>query len=198
MLTGSWKENISLIQGPPGTGKSSTIAGLVSALLSGKAPLPKQKQSGCLIHARNTVPQARNRILVCAATNQAVDHLAWKIKRESIGPSGEIGDFAISRFGSLPWEESRGSKGQKPDVLSEMDQFLYDINVDRRASDEVQAFEDGNDPQEEGETREPKRRKRTNIVGRSKLVSQILGNSSVVLSTLSSCGSKCTSIVCGR
>jgi hypothetical protein len=31
--------------------KSSTIVGLVSALLSGKAPLPGQKQSGTLIHA---------------------------------------------------------------------------------------------------------------------------------------------------
>ena len=32
------------------TGKSSTIVGIVSALLSGKAPLPGQRQSGCLIH----------------------------------------------------------------------------------------------------------------------------------------------------
>ncbi len=72
-----------------GTGKSSTIVGLVSALLSGKAPLPKQRQSGCLIHPGKTFgatfaePQARNRILVCAATNQAVDSLAWKIKQGS-------------------------------------------------------------------------------------------------------------------
>ena len=70
-------------------GKSSTIVGLVSALLSGKAPLPQQRQSGCLIHPGKTMgtafaePQARNRILVCAATNQAVDSLAWKIKQGS-------------------------------------------------------------------------------------------------------------------
>lgn len=63
--------------------------GLVSALLSGKAPLPQQRQSGCLIHPGKTMgttfaePLARNRILVCAATNQAVDSLAWKIKQGS-------------------------------------------------------------------------------------------------------------------
>jgi hypothetical protein len=50
VVSGSCKNNICLIQGPPGTGKSSTIVGIVSALLSGKAPLPGQRQSGCLIH----------------------------------------------------------------------------------------------------------------------------------------------------
>jgi hypothetical protein len=89
ILTGSCRENVCLVQGPPGTGKSSTIVGLVSALLSGKAPLPQQRQSGCLIHPGKTMgltfaePQARNRILICAATNQAVDSLAWKIKQGS-------------------------------------------------------------------------------------------------------------------
>lgn len=72
-----------------GTGKSSTIVGLVTALLSGKAPLPGVRESGCLIHPGKTMgaslaqPLARNRILVCAATNQAVDSLAWKIKQGS-------------------------------------------------------------------------------------------------------------------
>ena len=89
VLTGSCRENVCLVQGPPGTGKTTTIVGLVSALLSGKAPLPQQRQSGCLIHPGKTMgttftdPQARNRILVCAATNQAVDSLAWKIKQGS-------------------------------------------------------------------------------------------------------------------
>eukprot|EP00580_Thalassiosira_gravida_P011382 CAMPEP_0201635100 /NCGR_PEP_ID=MMETSP0493-20130528/7767_1 /ASSEMBLY_ACC=CAM_ASM_000838 /TAXON_ID=420259 /ORGANISM="Thalassiosira gravida, Strain GMp14c1" /LENGTH=462 /DNA_ID=CAMNT_0048107027 /DNA_START=243 /DNA_END=1631 /DNA_ORIENTATION=+ len=140
-------------------------------------------------------PQARNRILVCAATNQAVDSLAWKIKQGSIGPSGKVGDFVISRFGSLPWDLSRHSTDQKPKTLSEIEDFLYEINVDRRASDEMQDFEYDHDPQEEDmcwstAKRKPKRRKRRKIVGRSKLRSQILGGSSVVVATLSGSGSK--------
>jgi len=201
VLTGSCRNNICLLHGPPGTGKSSTIVGLVSALLSGKAPLPNQRQSGCLIHPGKTMgatyaePQARNRILVCAATNQAVDSLAWKIKQGSLGPSGKVGDFVMARFGSLPWDLSRDSTDQKPETLSEMEDFLYEINVDRRASDEMQDFEYDHDPQEEvmcwsPEKRKPKRRKRRKIVGRAKLRSRILGGSSVVLTTLSGAGSK--------
>ncbi|KAL7460141.1 hypothetical protein ACHAXS_000606, partial [Conticribra weissflogii] len=87
------------IQGSPGTdtsilspaseqhpGKSSTIVGLVTALLSGKARLPGQRQSGCLVHAGKTMgvslsePLARYRILVCAATNQVLNILAWKVR----------------------------------------------------------------------------------------------------------------------
>jgi len=197
VLTGNCKENICLIQGPPGTGKSSTIAGLVSGLLSGKAPLPKQRQSGCLIHAGKE-PPARNRILVCAATNQAVDSLAWKIKQESIGPSGKIGDFVMSRFGSLPWEVSRDSIDQKPAMLSDMEEFLYEINVDRRASDDIKNFEDDCGSQENAEERETKHKKRMKPAGRAKLRSQILGNSSIILTTLSSSGSKAFAEAVGR
>ena len=67
---------------------------------------------------------------------------------------------------------------------------MYEINVDRRASDGMQ----DHDPQEEvmcwsPENRKPKRRKRRKIVGRAKLRSQILGGSSVVVATLSGAGS---------
>ena len=120
VFTGSCRHNVCLIQGPPGTGKSSTIVGLVSALLSGKATRPNQPQSGCLIHApcdSSTQPVARNSILVCAPTNVAADSLAWKIKQSAIGTSGKVGDVRVARFGSLP--ESR---------TSPMEKFLYDIN----------------------------------------------------------------------
>ena len=40
------------------------------------------------------------------------------------------------RFGSLPWELSRDSD-DKPELLSEMENFLYEINVDRKASDNL-------------------------------------------------------------
>ena len=119
LMTGSCLKNVNLVQGPPGlswnfstvlcsslcgithdlltfcnigTGKTSTICGLVSALLSGQAPLPKQRQHGCLIKTAiqkpgNTKvalePTSRNRILVCAVTNHAADMLAWKINQTS-------------------------------------------------------------------------------------------------------------------
>jgi len=75
---------------------------------------------------------ARNRILVCAATNQAVDVLAWRIRNGSVGPSGKVGDFEMARFGSLPWEQG-GARGEqhnikqgqaKPGAMSEMENFL--------------------------------------------------------------------------
>jgi senataxin len=218
------------VQGPPGTGKSSTIVGLVSALLSGKAPLPQQRQSGCLIHPGKTMgltfaePQARNRILICAATNQAVDSLAWKIKQGSrkcstlysaslysdvksaysshtrcsiatVGPSGKVGDFALARFGSLPWENSRNLTDQKPEILSSMEDFLYEINVDRRAGDGMQDFEYYEEEQEQAmswspEKMKPQRKKRRKIVGRAKVRSQVLASCSVVITTLSGAGSK--------
>lgn len=201
VLTGSCRENVCLVQGPPGTGKSSTIVGLVTALLSGKAPLPKQRQSGCLIHPGKTMgkttadPHARNRILVCAATNVAVDGLAWKIKNGSLGPSGKIGDFSMARFGSLPWENSRDSTDHKPEMLSAMEDFLYEVNVDRRASDGTQDFEYDDQERNEIQSWSPEiqkhnRKKRRKIVGRAFLRSQILGNCSVVVTTLSGAGSK--------
>ena len=65
---------------------------MVSALLSGKAPIPGGKRStSCVIHPGKTMgtslqeTNVKNRILVCATTNQAVDSLAWKIKNQVSG-----------------------------------------------------------------------------------------------------------------
>lgn len=143
----------------------------------------------------NFEPQARNRILVCAATNVAVDNLAWKIKNGSLGPSGKTGDFNMARFGSLPWENSRDLSDQKPETLSPMDDFLWEINVDRRASDGAQDFEyDDHEPDGyqcwSPENQKHNRKKRRKIVGRAYLRSQILGTCSVVVTTLSGAGSK--------
>ena len=64
-----------------------------------------------------------------------------------------------------------------------------------KASDGIEEIDyDLNDSHDEAcwspEKRKPKRKKRRKIVGRSTLRSRILGNSSVVLSTLSGAGSK--------
>ena len=101
----------------------------------------------------------------------------------------------MTRFGSLPLELSRDSD-HKPELLSEMENFLYEINVDRKASDGMRDPEnDLNDSQEDvrcwsPEKRKPKRRKRRKMASRATLRSDILGGSSVVVATLSGAGSK--------
>jgi len=150
-------------------------------------------------------PLARNRILVCAATNIAVDTIAWKIKQGSIGPSGKVGDFKMARFGSLPWDRDEGRDGdyvkaKRPPILSEMEQFLYAINVDRRASDGIQShFYNNYDDEEQddykcwtpdGKQAHPKRKRRKRVVGRGTKRKEIIAESSVVVTTLSGAGSK--------
>lgn len=77
-----------------------------------------------------------------------------------------------------------------------MEDFLYDINVDRKANDGMQDFEYDDDEEREDmaswspEKKAPKRKKRRKIVGRATLRSQILGGCSVVVTTLSGAGSK--------
>jgi len=187
-----------------GTGKTSTICGLVSALLSGQAPLPKQRQHGCLIKTAiqkpgNTKvalePTSRNRILVCAVTNHAADMLAWKINQTSLGTSGKIGDFAMARFGTLPWEsKSSYSTNQRPTILSDMEEFLSKINVNSQVQDKIKEYETGIESEEnrklwshEGNHRGKKRKK---IPSRGTLRFEIISNSSVVIATLSGAGSK--------
>jgi len=112
-----------------------------------------------------------------------------------VGPSGKVGDFALARFGSLPWESSRNLTDQKPEILSSMEDFLYEINVDRRAGDGMQDFEYYEEEQEQAmswspEKMKPQRKKRRKIVGRAKVRSQVLASCSVVITTLSGAGSK--------
>ena len=102
----------------------------------------------------------------------------------TVGPSGKVGDFALARFGSLPWENSRNLTDQKPEILSSMEDFLYEINVDRRAGDGMQDFEYYEEEQEQvmswsPEKMKPQRKKRRKIVGRAKVRSQVLASCSV-------------------
>ncbi len=55
-----------LIQGPPGTGKTKTILGIVGALLMSQQERPAERTR-------------RKRILVCAASNRAVDEVAARL-----------------------------------------------------------------------------------------------------------------------
>ena len=74
-----------------GTGKSTTIVGLVSALVNGTCPSPGKKAKGAKICVGSSIPgaaklTASSRILVCAPSNTAVDELAWRLHKEGFGP----------------------------------------------------------------------------------------------------------------
>src|ERR1700721_3295608 len=70
---------------PPGTGKTSTICGLVDAILAARS------QPAVAVHAgRNGVPSDKGiakKILVCAPSNAAIDELAYRLKKGSRGSS---------------------------------------------------------------------------------------------------------------
>ena len=151
IMEGKSRENVALLQGPPGTGKTTTICHLVSALLNGACPKPGSKMAGVRVHIGKSIStasskgdkgtkalnRAANRILVCAASNAAVDELAWKIHKHSIAGDGRSGVTKIIRYGFLPWERA-GGKGDPQQILrnsgSERDRFLAKINYDGQVS----------------------------------------------------------------
>ncbi|KAG6934012.1 senataxin [Chelydra serpentina] len=90
---------ICLIHGPPGTGKSKTIVGLLYRILT--------ERSGNENLAQNLNAKIkRNRVLVCAPSNAAVDELMKKIILEfkekcqdRKNPLGNCGDINLVRLG---------------------------------------------------------------------------------------------------
>ncbi|CAM4646874.1 unnamed protein product [Lepidochelys olivacea] len=90
---------ICLIHGPPGTGKSKTIVGLLYRILT--------ERSGNENPAQNLNAKIkRNRVLVCAPSNAAVDELMKKIILEfkekcqdRKNPLGNCGDINLVRLG---------------------------------------------------------------------------------------------------
>ncbi|XP_075690814.1 putative helicase senataxin [Rhinoderma darwinii] len=91
---------ICLIHGPPGTGKSKTIVGLLFKILIEKrnSNVPDQN-----LNAKNK----RNRVLVCAPSNAALDDLMKKIILEfkekchdKKNTLGNCGDINLVRLGS--------------------------------------------------------------------------------------------------
>lgn len=82
-----------------------------------------------------TLNRAANRILVCAASNAAVDELAWKIHKYSIAGDGRSGVKKIVRYGFLPGQDRDKQPGRHDLNLSrpaqsDRDKFLTKINFD--------------------------------------------------------------------
>lgn len=83
-----------LIQGPPGTGKTKTILGCIGALLSAEGTLiamPGAKQP----------PRYRERVLVCAPSNAAVDELVRRVRRGIYDSSGVLFYPKVVRLGTI-------------------------------------------------------------------------------------------------
>jgi superfamily I DNA and/or RNA helicase len=95
----------------------------------------------------------------------------------------------------LPWDSgARDKKGNKPKVLSDMEQFLYDINVDIKASNGYNDNDDESD-EEWNEIWTPpegmrKKKRRRRFRGGARQRSEILSSCNIVLATLSGAGSK--------
>ena len=88
------KEGFVLIQGPPGTGKTTTIIGIVSALLS----LRPNFNQGHLINLsrKDLFKTSSEHILICAPSNAAVDELVRRFRA-----SAKTNNVNIIRLGTL-------------------------------------------------------------------------------------------------
>lgn len=223
LMTGQAKENFMLIQGPPGTGKTATIVGLVSALLNANCPSPGGRVGGTRIRvgtsaklsgtsnpgkASSSTSSYNNntRILVCAPSNVAVDDLAWRIHKLSMGPSGKVGDFKIVRFGTCAGEERHDSRGrkttpqkkrksQKKMSNNEREKFLRRINLDLMIEEGYDQndfyLQDDNDYNNKNDNNSGNsKRYRNNRIHYGHERRVILSNCDVVCTTLSSAGSK--------
>uniref|UniRef100_A0A8C8SNP1 Senataxin n=1 Tax=Pelusios castaneus TaxID=367368 RepID=A0A8C8SNP1_9SAUR len=111
---------ICLIHGPPGTGKSKTIVGLLYRILT--------ERSGNENPAQNLNAKIkRNRVLVCAPSNAAVDELMKKIILEfkekcqnRNRPLGNCGDINLVRL------------GPEKSINSDVQRFSLDSQVKHR------------------------------------------------------------------
>ncbi|XP_053229668.1 probable helicase senataxin [Podarcis raffonei] len=109
---------ICLIHGPPGSGKSKTILGLLYCLFIERPGKENSVQS-----------KIKNRVLLCAPSNAAVDDLMKKIIlmfkgkcQDSSSPLGNCGDINLVRL------------GQESSISRDVWKFSLDAQVDHEIS----------------------------------------------------------------
>lgn len=77
--------SLTLIQGPPGTGKTSTIIGLLSAMLLREGNRRIWRRAKVFIADEPTIVRlAPIRVLVCAPSNSAVDELMLRVMKQGL------------------------------------------------------------------------------------------------------------------
>nr|XP_008123104.1 PREDICTED: LOW QUALITY PROTEIN: probable helicase senataxin [Anolis carolinensis] len=113
---------VCLVHGPPGTGKSKAIVGLLHCILSQRPGKENPPQS---LNAKIK----RNRVLICAPSNAAVDDLMKKIILEfkekcqdKNNPKGNCGDINLVRL------------GQQKSISKDVRRFSLNDQIDHRIS----------------------------------------------------------------
>ncbi|SCU97691.1 LAFA_0G12728g1_1 [Lachancea sp. 'fantastica'] len=96
-------EGFSLIQGPPGTGKTKTILGIIGFFLSTQRSLPAGviKQPVDTVGAGTSTEQLlqKQKVLICAPSNAAVDELVLRLKGGVYDKSGKLFNPKLVRIG---------------------------------------------------------------------------------------------------
>lgn len=95
-------QGFSLIQGPPGTGKTKTILGIVGYFIS-KAKKNSNTVTHTIITPTTTTSTEqlleRQKVLICAPSNAAVDELVLRLREGVLDYSGNIFHPEIVRIG---------------------------------------------------------------------------------------------------
>ncbi|KAM3163951.1 Helicase SEN1 [Lachancea thermotolerans] len=94
-------EGFSLIQGPPGTGKTKTILGIVGYTLSTQKALPPGVIKQPLDAVASSTEQLllKQKVLICAPSNAAVDELVLRLKLGVFDKSGRLFQPKLVRIG---------------------------------------------------------------------------------------------------
>lgn len=134
---------ICLVQGPPGTGKTKTVLGMISALLYAKNLNELEKMKPNVTNSRVTNSQSlqveqgvdsqslstsKNRLLICAPSNAAVDELLSRLQDDGIINSrGRISKPKMVRLGK-PLDGSP-SKIEQLTLDTQIDAIITQDNI---------------------------------------------------------------------
>ncbi|SCV04833.1 LANO_0G12794g1_1 [Lachancea nothofagi CBS 11611] len=96
-------EGFHLIQGPPGTGKTKTILGIIGYFLSTQKALPagviKQPIDSATAATSTEQLLLKQKVLICAPSNAAVDELVLRLKSGVFDKSGKLFCPKLVRLG---------------------------------------------------------------------------------------------------
>ncbi|XP_058861511.1 probable helicase senataxin [Acipenser ruthenus] len=129
---------ICLIHGPPGTGKTKTIVGLLESIFS-------EDQENSIPVENRRLKGRKPRVLLCAPSNAAVDHLMKKIildfkekSRDHKNPLGNCGDINLVRLGmekAISKDLLGFSLDNQTKIRTQRGQTVQDTNIYRRKED---------------------------------------------------------------
>ncbi|MBN3299824.1 SETX helicase, partial [Amia calva] len=126
---------ICLIHGPPGTGKTKTIVGLLQRIFS-------EDQENLMPMENRPFKGRKLRVLLCAPSNAAVDHLMRKIIldfkekcRDIQNPLGNCGDINLVRLGmekAISRKLTAFSLDSQTKLRTQRGQQGHDMDINRR------------------------------------------------------------------